>query len=218
MLYDNRKISAIRRAIHADNGSADGGYLQKSHTSRTGETVRKTDVPSLSKKQPEHGSSAHRTELDFIFEEDTVMSKNVFVDGIYENVPMDTILGKLKDIPLADQEEELPGYAAMIARELYNEGKGITSTQLRRFYTYVKAIEQKNAHRKPEDGIEDKAKLRFLLPKLAGSVKRTDKSKIEPLYKVFASCLHDNRIQKVEELQLFVEFFEAILDFYETYK
>ncbi|MDM8549952.1 type III-A CRISPR-associated protein Csm2 [Desulfobacterales bacterium HSG2] len=142
---------------------------------------------------------------------------NIFIDEVCEEkIPVKTILENLKNIPLGDQEEELPCYAAMIAEELHK--KRITPTQLRRFYTYVKAIGQKNLHLKPDEEIKDKAKLKFLLPKLAGSVKRTEKSKIEPLYRVIASCLHDNRIQEVKDLELFIEFFEAILDYHETFR
>jgi len=139
---------------------------------------------------------------------------NPFVE-IYKEVPMETILENLKKKTLDKQVDQLPAYAAMIAKKLYE--KRITPTQLRRFYTYVKAVEQKNRHRKGKDEIDGGSKLKFLLPKLAGSVKRTDKNKIRPLYEVFASCLHNNRIKTVGELRLFVEFFEAILDYHETY-
>ncbi|MDM8522583.1 type III-A CRISPR-associated protein Csm2 [Desulfococcaceae bacterium HSG8] len=142
---------------------------------------------------------------------------NVFID-VYEKIPFDSILEELGSKTLFDQIDELPRYSAMIAKEL--DRKRISSTQLRRFYTYVKAVDQKNRHLADEKDIPDidKAKLKFLLPKLAGSVKRTDKKKIEPLYRVFASCLRNDRIENVRDLRLFVEFFEAILDYHETYK
>ncbi len=141
---------------------------------------------------------------------------NVFID-IYQEVSFQEIVTQLRNRRLNDLTDELPRYAAMIAKELHN--KRLTSTQLRRFYTYVKAIEQQNKDLADDNkNIKGKSKLSFLLPKLAGSVKQTDKDKVLPLYIVFDSCLNGKELENVGELRLFVEFFEAILDYFATYK
>lgn len=61
------------------------------------------------------------------------------------------------------------------------------------------------------DTITDSYKLKFLLPKLAGS---SEKESLQDLYKIFGITIP--KIQTVKELRLFVEFFEAILDYHST--
>jgi CRISPR-associated protein Csm2 len=128
---------------------------------------------------------------------------------------LEQIYQRLKNYSLHDLENDLPMFSAVIAEEL---AKKITPTQLRRFYTYVKAIDRKNLNQQDDDIILDKAKLKFLLPKLAGSVENKSQDGIKVLHRVFAECLHGNRIEKVKDLRLFMEFFEAILDYHATFK
>lgn len=125
------------------------------------------------------------------------------------------IYNNLRNNNLSDLCETLPSYSSVIAEEL---SKNITPTQLRRFYTYVKSIDRKNLHQKDEDNIIDKAKLKFLLPKLAGSVEKKSQDGVKALHRVFAECLHGNRINQVKDFRLFIEFFEAILDYHSTFK
>jgi len=132
-----------------------------------------------------------------------------------ERQDLDTIYARLKTCTLAELENDLPMFSAVIAEEL---SKKITPTQLRRFYTYVKSIDRKNLNQNDNDSILDKAKLKFLLPKLAGSVEKKSQEGIKVLHRVFAECLHENRIDKVRDLRIFIEFFEAILDYHSTFK
>ncbi len=132
-----------------------------------------------------------------------------------ERQELDAIYTQLKSYTLKDLENLLPMFSAVIAEEL---SKNITPTQLRKFYTYVKSIDRKNLHQKEEDDIIDKAKLKFLLPKLAGSVEKKSQDGVKALHRVFAECLHGNRINQVKDFRLFMEFFEAILDYHSTFK
>ncbi len=136
-------------------------------------------------------------------------------DGYTDKI--DCVVGKLDDSKSFSRldnktQESLPAFAAWIADEIK-----LSPTQLRRFYTYVKSAER-NAY--DDDGVLDsrtKAKLMFLLPKLAGNVKEEAEDSIKILYRVFATCIHtNNKIQNKEDLERFVEFFEAILDFHAT--
>ncbi|NTW70349.1 MAG: type III-A CRISPR-associated protein Csm2 [Chlorobiaceae bacterium] len=108
--------------------------------------------------------------------------------------------------------DQFPEYAAAIAKKI---GTKITSTQLRRFYTYVKSIEMANRHYNPTSReIKDKFKLRFILPKIAGTGEKERKS-LHGLYEILSVCLLDgSKIRTVADLRVFVEFFEAILDYH----
>ncbi len=117
-----------------------------------------------------------------------------------------------------ETNENLPAFAAWTAEEIKDN---IKPTQLRRFYTYVKSIER-NA-REDKNGVLDsksKAKLMFLLPKLAGSAnvkKKKEEKAIKVLHDIFATCIQKNKkIKSKEDLERFVEFFEAILDYHST--
>lgn len=109
-------------------------------------------------------------------------------------------------------KESLYLYAAAIAKQMSAE---VTPTQLRRYYSYIKLIELVNRHQKDDaPQIIDKYKLSFLLPKIAGS---SERKKLESLYDVMKVCLSNNnggKIKTVADLRLFVEFFEAILDYH----
>jgi CRISPR type III-A-associated protein Csm2 len=112
-------------------------------------------------------------------------------------------------------QEKLPAFAAWIAEEMK-----ISPTQLRRFYTYVKSIER-NAKIGGEKKLDSKtrAKLMFLLPKLAGSVTKKEQEGIKVLHKIFSTCIQkNNKIQTKDDLESFVEFFEAILDYHATFE
>ena len=108
--------------------------------------------------------------------------------------------------------DDFPKYAAAIAKGI---GPEITSTQLRRFYMYIKSIEMANRHCDPGSSeIKDKYKLRFILPKIAGTGKK-ERERLKGLYNILGVCLQDgNKIQTVADLRMFVEFFEAILDYH----
>ncbi|MDX2129657.1 MAG: type III-A CRISPR-associated protein Csm2 [Chloroherpetonaceae bacterium] len=106
----------------------------------------------------------------------------------------------------------LPNYAATVAKTIK-----VTSTQLNRFYRYVKSIEQANRMSNPDattanDGFIDKHKLKFLLPKIAGS---SERDSLKELYEIFA--VSTPKIKTVSDLRTFVEFFEAILDYHSTF-
>lgn len=110
-----------------------------------------------------------------------------------------------------NDSDMLPNYAATVAKTIK-----VTSTQLRRFYTYVKSIEQANrmslaTAANANEGFIDKHKLKFLLPKLAGS---SERDSLKELYQIFA--VSTPKIQTVSDLRTFVEFFEAILDYHST--
>ncbi|ACF10507.1 CRISPR-associated protein, Csm2 family [Chlorobaculum parvum NCIB 8327] len=109
-------------------------------------------------------------------------------------------------------KESLYLYAAAIAKQMSAD---VTPTQLRRYYSYIKSIELVNRDQKDDaPQIIDKYKLSFLLPKIAGS---SERKKLESLYDVMKVCLSNNnggKIKTVADLRLFVEFFEAILDYH----
>jgi len=123
------------------------------------------------------------------------------------------------EVPFKDQSfKDLPVFAAAVAESLE-----ITPTQLRRFYTYVKSIDigAKSKRDNMELDSAEKAKLKFLLPKLAGSASvknKKVKNSLKTLYKIFSTCIHKqpDKIKKVEDLRQFVAFFEAILDYHAT--
>lgn len=98
-----------------------------------------------------------------------------------------------------------PAFAAAIAKEI---GNTVTPTQLRRFYTYVKSIEMVNRHSGPHE-FKDRYKLSFILPKIAGS---SERKKLQFLYEILKECLP--KIMTISDLRIFVEFFEAILDYH----
>jgi CRISPR-associated protein Csm2 len=106
------------------------------------------------------------------------------------------------------EDQRLPCYAASIAVTM----KKVTSTQMRRFYGYVKNIEQINRHLKNDrQDFEYKHKLMLLLPKIAGSSEREN---LIELYEVIKSSIV--KIKDVGDVRAFVDFFEAILDFHST--
>jgi len=108
--------------------------------------------------------------------------------------------------------DRLPLFAAAIAQAMSSK---ITPTQLRRFYSYVKSIELVNRSLSDtSEDIRDKYKLRFILPKIAGTGEKERKS-LDCLYEVLVVCLlNGEKIQTVGDLRVFVEFFEAILDYH----
>jgi CRISPR-associated protein Csm2 len=101
---------------------------------------------------------------------------------------------------------KLSMYSFVIAGELAE--KGLKLSQLRKFYNYVKKMEYEVKGELPKV----LAKLKFLLPKLAGSSK---KEEVKPLYTIFAACIKNN-IRVRDDVLSFIEFFEAILNYFET--
>lgn len=112
--------------------------------------------------------------------------------------------------------ESLPKYAAVIAKAMKEKKKPVTPNQLRRFYTYVKSIELANRQTDAEEtNFKDKYKLRFILPKIAGS---SERESLDDLHKILAACIESSNIKTVKDLRIFMEFFEAILDYHSTFK
>lgn len=132
--------------------------------------------------------------------------------------PITTVMQRLRAIDTFSSQrsssirDDFPKYAAAIANGI---GPKVTSTQLRRFYTYVKSIEMANRHNDPgSPEIRDKYKLRFILPKIAGTGKK-ERDSLVVLYEILGVCLEPmTKIQTVADLRVFVEFFEAILDYH----
>ncbi|WP_418219462.1 type III-A CRISPR-associated protein Csm2 [Chlorobaculum limnaeum] len=74
------------------------------------------------------------------------------------------------------------------------------------------------ANRQTEESVvnfKDKYKLKFILPKIAGS---SERESLEDLYEVLNACIKDNKINSVKDFRIFMEFFEAILDYHSTFK
>lgn len=103
-------------------------------------------------------------------------------------------------------------YAAAIAQSMLSK---VTPTQLRRFYTYVKSIDLANRNQPDtSEDIQDKYKLLFILPKIAGTGEEERKN-LHGLYEILAQCLlRGEKIKTVGDLRIFVEFFEAIVDYH----
>ena len=138
------------------------------------------------------------------------MSKYIELCGTKEK---DQILKRIKNVnKLKDliDDPEVVCYAASIALSMHN----VTPTQMRRFYGYVKGIEQVN--RALDDNkkeFQQKARLKLLQPKIAGSSERKE---LIVLYEVVKACVEDGKIDDVGDLRAFVAFFEAILDYHST--
>ncbi|NTW89083.1 MAG: type III-A CRISPR-associated protein Csm2 [Desulfobulbaceae bacterium] len=137
--------------------------------------------------------------------------------GVFGSLPpLGQIKQELGNITTFSQSiatrDKFPLFAAAIAKDI---GPKITPTQLRKFYTYVKSIEMSNKDKRiGETDIRDKYKLRFILPKIAGSGEK-ERVKLQGLYEILAVCLLGrDKIQTVGDLRMFVEFFEAILDYH----
>lgn len=141
---------------------------------------------------------------------------NVFLDIYQSTLNVDQIVGVINGFEQFSSLDEsdllkLPEYAAVIARNI-----NVSPTQLRRFYSYVKSIEIANRKTKEDvSDFKDKYKLKFILPKIAGS---SERDKLKVLYKVLDACLNGGKINTVKDLRVFMEFFEAILDYHTTVK
>lgn len=140
-----------------------------------------------------------------------------FIDALGELPEKREIKNELKEISSFSQaspqiKERFYLFAAVVAKEM---GSEITTTQLRRFYTYVKSVDLANRSKQADrEDITDKYKLHFILPKIAGS---SEKEKLHGLYEILSVCLSSHnggKIKTVLDLRLFVEFFEAILDYH----
>ncbi len=144
---------------------------------------------------------------------------SVYTDIYHSSMTIDQIVVKINEVSRFGEIDEfdlekLPEYAAVIAIEMKKPKKPVTSTQLRRFYTYVKSIDLANRQtNKDESNFKDKYKLKFILPKIAGS---SERESLEDLYKILNACVTGDKIKSVKDFQLFMEFFEAILDYYST--
>ncbi|NTV66823.1 MAG: type III-A CRISPR-associated protein Csm2 [Chlorobaculum sp.] len=141
---------------------------------------------------------------------------NFFTDIYESTLTIDQIVQKINNLgqfgSIDDCElERLPEYAAVIAQNIK-----VTPTQLRRFYTYIKSVDLVNLHTdKEECNFKDKYKIKFLLPKIAGS---SEYEKLKELYKILGACVLGEKIKSVKDFRMFMEFFEAILDYHSTFK
>lgn len=141
---------------------------------------------------------------------------NVFTDIYQSTITIDQIVQEINSYSQFGSIDEyvlekLPEYAAVIAQNIK-----VTPTQLRRFYTYVKSVDLANQQTKEDEhNFKDKYKLKFILPKIAGS---SERDKLRELYKILGACLRGGKIQSVRDLRVFMEFFEAILDYHSTFK
>jgi CRISPR-associated protein Csm2 len=141
---------------------------------------------------------------------------NVFTDIYQSTMTIDQIVQEIDSFSRFGSIDEyvlakLPEYAAVIAQNIK-----VTPTQLRRFYTYVKSVDLANQQTKEDEkNFKDKYKLKFILPKIAGS---SEHDKLKELYKILGACLKGEKIQSVRDFRVFMEFFEAILDYHSTFK
>jgi CRISPR-associated protein Csm2 len=143
--------------------------------------------------------------VDFI----GVFNSRLDLRQVQDSLDNDTVFSAMRT------RDALPEYAAVIAKKMGGGENKVTTTQLRRFYTYIKSIEMANRDKRPEDtDIIDKYKLSFILPKIAGSGEKQQKS-LKGLYDIFYVCLvKRQKIKNIGDLRIFIEFFEAILDFH----
>ena len=118
------------------------------------------------------------------------------------------IIGELTYFKELLEHPEIACYAASIAVTM----KDISPTQMRRYYSYVKGIEQINRHLNSEtNDFLQKYKLNLLLPKIAGS---SERKYLFDLYEVVEACIP--KIMDIGDMRAFVAFFEAILDYHST--
>lgn len=145
--------------------------------------------------------------------QETDLWKKHFQGGIKINAVEREIRKKKSFAEFQDDTETLVTFSYAVATELSDKLK---PTQLRRFYTYVKKLEYKAASLKSSAplGPEVKAGLAFLPPKLAGAASR--KEGVDPLFRVISACVSNERINSKEDLEYFVQFFEAILDYHQV--
>jgi CRISPR-associated protein Csm2 len=120
-----------------------------------------------------------------------------------------SIIGALTYFKELLEDKEIACYAASIAVTM----KDVSPTQMRRYYSYVKGIEQINRHLVDNEtrAFKDKHKLILLLPKIAGS---SERKHLHDLYEIVAVCIP--KIMDVGDVRAFVAFFEAILDYHST--
>ncbi len=166
--------------------------------------------------------------MDQLFKEVTKMVKDEYkYEGSYLNIydfegveakgdkRIKQIADKLKSInsfasfhESKEMSSELAKYSYIVAGELVKEELKVT--QLRRFYNYVKKMQYEI------DGDTNKvlARLTMLPPKLAGASSKKDA--VKPLYVIIAACIENKKIEDKEDFICFVEFFEAILSYFEA--
>jgi len=142
----------------------------------------------------------------------SIYNSSLKISQIEQHLNGFTNFGAISD----SDREMLPEFAAVIAKAMHDKKKPVTPTQLRRFYTYIKSIDLAN-QQTPEEtpNFKDKYKIKFILPKIAGS---SERESLEDLYKILNACITGNKIQSVKDFRIFMEFFEAILDYHSTFK
>ena len=138
--------------------------------------------------------------------------ENVFTDIYQTTITIDQIEDKINDFSEFSSIDEydlekLPEYAAVIAKKIE-----VTPTQLRRFYGYVKSIDLANQQTNEDEcNFKDKYKIKFILPKIAGS---SEHDNLKDLYKILSACVKKEKIKSIKDFRVFMEFFEAILDYH----
>ncbi len=160
--------------------------------------------------------------IDFNIYRDTDIWRNNFEEKGKFRPNISFIESKLKDSSIkrfSDFQNTNPDLLVIlsyaVARILSNNK--LKPTQLRRFYHYVKNLQNKIPRSdEPADLLPDtvKARLKFLPPKLAGASSK--KREVEALYKVISACLDRDKIRSKGDFEYFVEFFEAILDYHQV--
>lgn len=108
----------------------------------------------------------------------------------------------------AEQSKKLTKYSFIIAGEMVK--KGLKMNQLRKFYNYVKKMQ----YDVKDDLGGVRARFQFLLPKLAGASSK--KEEVKPLYTIIAACIEKGNIKTENDVLWFIEFFEAILNYFEV--
>jgi CRISPR-associated protein, Csm2 family len=108
----------------------------------------------------------------------------------------------------AERSKELTRYSFIIAGEMAKSG--LKMNQLRKFYNYVKKMQ----YDVKDDLGGVRARFQFLLPKLAGASAK--KEEVKPLYTIIAACIQKNNIATENDVLWFIEFFEAILNYFEV--
>ena len=111
-----------------------------------------------------------------------------------------------------EKSEDLVRYSFVIAGEMTKSG--LKMNQLRKFYNYVKKM-QYEVEDEAENNLDKvKARFKFLLPKLAGASSK--EAEVKPLYDIVAACNEKSNIQTKYDVLWFIEFFEAILNYFEV--
>ncbi len=112
----------------------------------------------------------------------------------------------------SEKTKKVTAYSFIVAGEMVKEG--LTITQLRRFYNYIKKMQYEMQGGEHQEVQKVKAKLTLLLPKLAGAA--TKKKEVKPLYEIISACIEKGNLPEKKDILFFIEFLEAVLDYFEA--